>query len=135
MTDEEIATKVQKDLAICIPKFREAKVCDRNLIRVRQGVPHFAPGSYQYLLQAKTSISNLFMSGDWIITNHGSWSPEKAYLTGLEAANLVIERFGIGEKATIIPVESDEPQIQVARRINKTVREISKNLLPDFWLP
>jgi len=27
------------------------------------------------------------MSGDWIVTRHGSWSQEKAYVTGLEAAN------------------------------------------------
>ncbi|AFY78827.1 hypothetical protein Ple7327_3632 [Pleurocapsa sp. PCC 7327] len=135
MTDEEIVAKVHQDLATCVPEFREAKVVDRSIIRVRQGVTHFAPGSYQYLLRAKTSIPNLFMSGDWIVTNHGSWSQEKAYVTGLEAANLVIERFGIGEAAKIIPVEADEPHIQIARTINKTVRDIGKNLLPNFWLP
>jgi uncharacterized protein with NAD-binding domain and iron-sulfur cluster len=135
MTDEEIVAKVHQDLATCVPEFREAKVVDRSIIRVRQGVTHFAPGSYQYLLRAKTSIPNLLMSGDWIVTNHGSWSQEKAYVTGLEAANLIIERFGMGEAAKIIPVEADEPHIQIARTINKTVREIGKNLLPDFWLP
>jgi uncharacterized protein with NAD-binding domain and iron-sulfur cluster len=75
------------------------------------------------------------MSGDWIVTNHGSWSQEKAYITGLEAANLVIDRFGYGNKATIIPVEPDEPHIQVGRMINKTVRDWGKTVLPDFWLP
>jgi uncharacterized protein with NAD-binding domain and iron-sulfur cluster len=135
MSDEEIAQKVHRDLATCIPEFREAKISDRSIIQVRQGVTHFAPGSYQYFLKAKTSIPNLFMSGDWIITNHGSWSQEKAYVTGLEAANLAIERFEIGEKAAIIPIEPDEPHIQVARTLNKTIREINRNFLPDFWLP
>ena len=31
-------------------------------------------GSYQYMLRSKTSIPNVFMSGDWIVTDHGSWS-------------------------------------------------------------
>jgi uncharacterized protein with NAD-binding domain and iron-sulfur cluster len=75
------------------------------------------------------------MSGDWIVTRHGSWSQEKAYVTGLEAANLVIERFGHGSKANIIPIEPDEPHIQLARTINQTVRGIVKAVLPEFWLP
>lgn len=135
MSDEQIVAKVHRDLATCVPEFKEAKVIDSAAIRVHQGVTHFAPGSYQYLLKAKTSIDNVFMSGDWIVTNHGSWSQEKAYVTGLEAANLVIEQLGFGNKANIIPIEADEPHIQVARMINKTVRDVGKSLLPDFWLP
>jgi uncharacterized protein with NAD-binding domain and iron-sulfur cluster len=135
MSDEEIVEKVQRDLAVCVPEFRDAKVIDSSIIRVSQGVTHFAPGSYQYLLPAKTDISNLFMSGDWVITRHGSWSQEKAYVTGLEAANLVIDHLGIGSKANIIPVESDEPHIQIARTVNQTVRGISESFLPKFWLP
>jgi uncharacterized protein with NAD-binding domain and iron-sulfur cluster len=134
-TDEQIVAKVHQDLATCVPGFREAKVIDHSIIRVSQGVTHFAPGSYQYLMKAKSPIPNLFMSGDWIITNHGSWSQEKAYVTGLEAANLVIEYFGTGDRAKIIPVEADEPHIQVARTINKTMRDLAKSFFPDFWLP
>ena len=134
MSDEQIVAKVKRDLEICIPEFRSAKVIDSSVIRVPQGVTHFAPGSYQSLLKATTSIKNVFMSGDWIVTNHGSWSQEKAYVTGLEAANLVIARFGYGNKANIIPVEPDEPHIQLARMVNKTVRDWGKGFLPNFWL-
>lgn len=135
MTDEQIITKVHKDLGTCVNNFQYAKVIDYSVIRVRQGVTHFAPGSYQYFLKSKTSIPNLYMSGDWIVTSHGSWSQEKAYVTGLEAANLVIEQFGMGIKANIIPVEPDEPHIQVMRSLNSTVRNIVQSFLPDFWLP
>ena len=135
MSDEQIVQKVHKDLAICVPQFREAKVIDSSVIRVRQGVTHFAPGSYQYLLPAKTKIENLFMSGDWIVTNHGSWSQEKAFVTGLEAANGVIDRFNYGRSANIIPVEPDEAHIQAMRMINKTIRDWSNSFLPNFWLP
>ena len=132
MSDEQIIEKVHRDVTTCIPEFGQAKVVDSSVIRVKEGVTHFFPGSYQYLLSAKTEIPNLYMSGDWIITGHGSWSQEKAYVTGLEAANLVIEEFGIGNKANIIPIEPDEPHIQVARNINQTIRDWTK-FLPNFW--
>ncbi|MGF1542363.1 MAG: FAD-dependent oxidoreductase [Pleurocapsa sp.] len=134
MSDEQIIAKVQRDLATCIPSFAKAKVTDSSIIRVKEGVTHFFPGSYQYLLTAKTAIPNLFMSGDWIVTRHGSWSQEKAYVTGLEAANSAIDKFGIGTKAEILPIEPDEPHIQVARDINRTIRSLT-SFLPNFWLP
>ncbi len=132
MSDEQIIDKVNRDVTTCIPEFGSAKVVDSSVIRVKEGVTHFFPGSYQYLLSVKTEIPNLYMSGDWIVTRHGSWSQEKAYVTGLEAANLVVEDFGMGSKANIIPIEPDEPHIQVARNINQTIRDWTK-FLPNFW--
>ncbi|MEM7593646.1 MAG: amine oxidase, partial [Cyanobacteria bacterium P01_A01_bin.83] len=104
------------------------------VIRVKEGVTHFFPGSYQNLMSATTKIPNLYMSGDWIVTNHGSWSQEKAYVTGLEAANLVIKRFGVGNKANIIPIEADEPHIKIARTINQTIKDLTQ-FIPSPWLP
>ncbi|MBD1934257.1 MULTISPECIES: hydroxysqualene dehydroxylase [Cyanophyceae] len=135
LSDEEIVPLVQRDLATCVPAFREAKVIDSSVIRLPNAVTHFLPGSYQYMLPGLTSINNVFMSGDWIVTRHGSWSQEKAYVTGLEAANLVISRFGRGSKALLLPVEADEPHIQFGRSINQTLRNFGKTLLPDLWLP
>ena len=135
MSNEEIIKKVHRDLTTCISDFGEAQIIDSSVIRIPQGVTHFAPGSYQHLLQVKTEIPNLFMSGDWIKTDHGSWSQEKAYVTGLEASNQVVNYFEQGKAANIIPVEKDEPHIELARTINKNLRALSKNLLPDFWLP
>ncbi|AOX01093.1 amine oxidase [Moorena producens PAL-8-15-08-1] len=135
LSDQQIIQKVQRDLGTCVSGFREANLIDSTVIRVPQGVTHFAPGSYQYMMQRTTSIENVFMSGDWIVTRHGSWSQEKAYVTGLEAANLVIRRFRQGNLAKIIPVDADEFHIQVTRKINKTVREFGQTLFSNFWLP
>lgn len=134
LSDGEIIKIVQGYLTTCIPEFRAAEIIDQSVVRVRQGVTHFFPGSYQYLLPAKTSLENVFMSGDWIINRHGSWSQEKAYVTGLEAANLVVEKFKLGEKANIMPVEADEEHIKFARMINKSVREVGKSIFPNIWL-
>ncbi|NET43782.1 FAD-dependent oxidoreductase [Okeania sp. SIO2B3] len=134
LSDGEIIKMVQTYLATCIPEFIEAEIIDQSVVRVREAVTHFFPGSYQYLLPTKTSFDNVFMSGDWIVNCHGSWSQEKAYVTGLEAANLVIDKFKLGQKANIIPVEKDEEHIQFARTINKSFREIGKSIFPNIWL-
>jgi uncharacterized protein with NAD-binding domain and iron-sulfur cluster len=135
LSNEEIVSIVRGYLAQCVPGFREAKVIDSSVIRLPRAVTHFAPGSYQYMLPAVTSLRNVFMSGDWIINRHGSWSQEKAYVTGLEAANLVIEQCQQGAAAEIIPIEADEAHIQVARSLNRQLRTWSETILPNFWLP
>lgn len=119
MEDEAILAMIQKDLTTCISEFREAKIVDHHIVRLPKAVTHFAPGSYRYLLPATTPISNVYMSGDWIVTQHGSWSQEKAYVTGLEAANRVISQFSQGNPATIISIEPDEPHIQLGRSLNR----------------
>ena len=134
LDDDQVLRQVQQDLAGCIPAFGEAKIVDHAVVRIPQGVTHFAPGSYRYLLPATTSFENLFMAGDWIVTRHGSWSQEKAYVTGLEAANRVIAALGQGQPAEILPVIPDEPHIQALRAVNRFVRQGLKGL-PSFWLP
>lgn len=135
LSDEEVVPLVQRYLTTCIPAFGEANVIDSSVIRLPRAVTHFAPGSYQYLLPVTTSFKNVFMSGDWVITRHGSWSQEKAYITGLEAANLAIAHLHHGTRAAILPVEPDEPHIQIARSLNQTIRHLGKTLIPDVWLP
>ena len=135
LDDDKIVEIVKQYLTTCIPAFGEAEIVDKTVVRLSQAVTHFFPGSYQYMLPATTSFSNVFMSGDWIVNRHGSWSQEKAFVTGLEAANLVIDLLGVGEKADIIPVEPDEEHIKVARTINRSLRDVSKSIFPNIWLP
>jgi uncharacterized protein with NAD-binding domain and iron-sulfur cluster len=132
MSDEAIIKKVHQDLITCIPDFATAEILDYSVVRVPQGVTHFSPGSYQHLLRVNTSIPNLFMSGDWIVNDHGSWSQEKAYVTGLEAANKTVKYFNEGKNANIIPVEKDETHIEIARIINQNIRTLTKNFSFDF---
>ncbi|MBE9078196.1 FAD-dependent oxidoreductase, partial [Romeria aff. gracilis LEGE 07310] len=134
LDDAEVVAQVQQDLAGCLPAFAEAKVIDHSVIRLPQAVSHFAPGSYRYLPTVTTSFLNLFMSGDWIANRHGSWSQEKAFVTGLEAANQVIDYLQVGQKAAIKAVTPDEPHIQAARQLNRAVRTVT-DPLTQFWLP
>jgi uncharacterized protein with NAD-binding domain and iron-sulfur cluster len=122
LSDEEVLPLVQANLAGCLPAFGDAQIIDASVIRLPQAVSHFAPGSYRYLLPGHTSLPNVYMSGDWIVTQHGSWSQEKAYVTGLEAANRVIAQCGVGNPAEIQPIVPDEPHIQIARWLNRALR-------------
>lgn len=135
LADNEIIPWVQSDLSGCIPAFAAANIVDASVIRLPQAVSHFAPGSYRYLLPRQTSLSNLFMSGDWIVNRHGSWSQEKAYVTGLEAANAVIRDSGLGEEAEILPIIPDEPHIQVARWGNRMMRQLLQSWVPQIGMP
>lgn len=135
LSQEQTVDRIHGYLATCVPEFRQATVIDSSVIRLSQAVTHFAPGSYSYSLSAHTPLANLWMSGDWIVNRHGSWSQEKAYVTGLEAANQVVERFGLGMPAAVVPVEADEAHIQIGRSLNHRFREWRSTWLPDFWLP
>ena len=114
-------------------------------------------------MRGSTSFGNMFMAGDWIISRQGSWSQvlffslvhyflaqkwrmtliwfcaltkqEKSYVTGLEAANRVVDFLGEGSFAKIIPVEQDEPHIEALRSLNRRFYEIREQLpLSDFFL-
>lgn len=135
LKDDQIVEKVKSYLTTCIKEFGKANVVDQAVVRFPKSVTHFFPGSYQYMMRGNTSIPNLFMAGDWIITRHGSWSQEKAYVTGLEAANRVVDYFGEGQFAKIVPVEDDEPHVQELRRLNRDFNQVRNQLpLSDYFL-
>ena len=47
---------------------------------------------------------------------------ERAYVTGLRAANFVVDQLGSGVHATILPVEPDEPYIAALKSAAKSVK-------------
>ncbi|KAG9130456.1 hypothetical protein Leryth_004413 [Lithospermum erythrorhizon] len=80
------------------------------------------------MMRGSTSFPNLFMAGDWVITRHGSCAQEKSYVTGLEAANRVVDYLEEGSFAKIIPVEEDEPHVQTLRNFNRRFNEVTSQL-------
>ena len=47
---------------------------------------------------------------------------ERAYVTGLRAANLVVDHLGSGMHANILPVEPDEPYIAALKGTAKSIK-------------
>ncbi|CAO2815648.1 unnamed protein product [Amaranthus hypochondriacus] len=124
LTDEQIAAKSMSYLSNYIKELADARIIDKEITRFPNSLTHFFPGSYKYSMRGSTSFPNLFMAGDWIINRHGSWSQEKSYVTGLEAANRVVDYLAEGGFAKIIPVEEDEPHIEALRNLSRNFNEI-----------
>lgn len=59
---------------------------------------------------------------------------EKAFVTGVEAANAVVKQLGVGKASTIIPLEDDEPHIQALRAVNGRAKQVVKALPGSGWL-
>ncbi|XP_065868894.1 uncharacterized protein [Euphorbia lathyris] len=135
LKDEQVVTKVISYLTKYIMDFEKARVVDQEVARFPKSLTHFFPGSYKHMMRGSTSFGNLFMAGDWIISRHGSWSQEKAYVTGVEAANLAVDFVGEGSFAKIIPVEEDEPHVEALRSFNRRLSEMSEEFpLFDYFL-
>ncbi|KMT01356.1 hypothetical protein BVRB_9g213700 [Beta vulgaris subsp. vulgaris] len=128
LSDEQISAKAMSYLSKCIKELADARIIDKEITRCPNSLTHFFPGSYKYSMRGSTSFPNMFMAGDWIITRHGSWSQEKSYVTGLEAANRVVDYLGTGTFAKIIPVEEDEPHIEALRNFNRSFKEFRAQL-------
>jgi hypothetical protein len=55
---------------------------------------------------------------------------ERAYVTGLRAANLAVQRLGRGRPAPIIDTEPDELHIAAAKQVNRSLRRSQQALVP-----
>ncbi|KAA3462813.1 Phytoene desaturase 3 [Gossypium australe] len=135
LNDELVTEKVISYLSKYINDLESACVVDKEIGRFPKRLTHFFPGSYKYMMRGSTSFPNLFMAGDWIITRHGSWLQEKSYVTGLEAANRVVDYLEEGSFAKVIPVEEDEPHIEALRSLNRRLNEIISQVpLSSYFL-
>lgn len=131
LSDEAIVEKVVNNLATCEPAFRSARVVDSAVVRAPRAVTHFSPGSNRHRPEQLTSFGNVVLAGDWVKgVPHGAngLSQERAWVTGLTAANLVVDRLGVGRKATVLPVEPDEPHIVAAKEANRRAKELIAGL-------
>ena len=126
LPDDEIVAKVKANLDRCEPDFKVASVTDSAVLKFPKAVTHFSPGSFKNRPFQATSVPNLFMAGDWVKgVDHGAngLSQERAYVTGLIAANLVCGHLGQGSQIPVRQVEPDEPHIRIGRQAVKTVKE------------
>ena len=131
LSDEAIVDKVKSNLDACESGFRGAKVVDYAVLRFPKAVTHFSPGSYANRPLQSTSIPNVFMAGDWVKgVPHGAngLSQERAYVTGLIAANRVCEHLGHGEVCDVLDVEADEPHIELGKDFVRGARQMASSL-------
>ena len=126
MSDEALVELVKERLSAMLPGFKSAAVIDSAVIRIPGGVTWFYPGSHRLLPPGRSAAArNLLFVGDYVRTGHGSWSQERAYVTGMEAANAIAGR----TVCNVIPLKPNEAHVQAGASAVRAVR----TLLP--WLP
>ncbi|KIY95975.1 hypothetical protein MNEG_11988 [Monoraphidium neglectum] len=125
LSDDQIVQRLVDHIRVCEPGFKGANVVDSA------AVTHFSPGSHSSRPFQSTSIPNLFLAGDWVKgVDHGAngLSQERAYVTGLIAANLVVGKLQQGLPAQILDVEKDEPHIAAGRAAVEALRGLAGGL-------
>ena len=123
LSDEEIAAKAKADLDTMLGEpCRAASVADRAVVKLPNAVNWYFPGSYDSMPDlASSSIPNAYFVGDLVRTRHGSWSQEKAYVTGLQAANVIAGR---EPDAGVVPLKPDEPHVAAGRSAVSLARTV-----------
>lgn len=123
MSDKDIVVKVKRDLDILLGiKCEQSQVADAAVVRLPEGVNWYFPGSYKSMPDLKSSsLMNLYFAGDIVRTRHGSWSQEKAFVTGMEAANLLLRR-PVDEN--VLAMRSDEAHVKLGRNIVTSARTL-----------
>lgn len=123
MNDVDIVHKVKRDLDKILGEgCALAKVDDAAIVRLPNAVNWYCPGSYSNLPDLKSNtISNAYFAGDLVKTQHGSWSQEKAFVTGVEVANLILER---KKSNDVIPLSPDEQHVAFGRTLFSTSKKI-----------
>lgn len=126
MSDEDIVQKVMTDLnTILGVDCATSTVIDAAVVRLPQGVNWYYPGSYQYMPDVKaTTLENAFFAGDLVRTRHGAWSQEKAFVTGMEAANLIRGR---PIEQGVIPLPKDELHVAFGRSLVSSFQSLLTN--------
>jgi hypothetical protein len=141
LTDDALVDILMKDLLpAAIPEFRKAKVVDSWVGKFPGAVSWFSPGSFARRppLQGAPEIQNIKCAGDWVRMGdleHGAKGlcQERAYVSGLQAANLLLDEVVGNSRANIhpvLPVREDEAQFKAGIALNKQVMQF----LPRFWV-
>ena len=123
MDDKSIVEKAKADLDTMLGKDCEgAKVVDAAVVKLPQAVNWYSPGSYANMPDVRSEeLPNVYFAGDLVRSRHGSWSQEKAFVSGVEAANAILQR---RPSHGIIPLDPEEFHVQLGRTAVTTFKTI-----------
>jgi len=123
LSDEDIVAKAKSDLNTMLgSSAKDATVLDAAVVRLPGAVNWYFPGSYEKLPSVSSdTLPNVYFAGDLVRSRHGSWSQEKAFVTGVEAANALLDK---PLMQGIIPLQPDEPHVQAGRAAVNAVRTV-----------
>lgn len=124
-TDAELVEASRRVLERTDARFASARVIDSAVVRLPSGATWFYPGSGAHAPQTVCrALRNVCFAGDYVrrgegVAEHGSWSQERAFVSGVDAANAAAG----AQIATPIPLPADEPHVALVRAAARTARE------------
>lgn len=141
LSDEDITQMLMSDLLpSAAPVFSSAKLVDSWVGRFPGAVSWFAPGTFRKrppLEGVPSAVGNLVCAGDWVRMGeleHGAKGlcQERAYASGLKAANLLLERTcqDMIRLHPVLEVREDEIQYKASIALNRQIMKY----LPRFWV-
>jgi hypothetical protein len=138
LSNEEIVRTLMEDLLPkSVPGFAQASIVDSHVQRFPGAVTWFSPGSYSKRPPLQTSIKNLVCAGDWVRlgdreTRAKGLCQERAYISGLEAANALARSGALGSQHSrqheVLEIRDDEAQVVAGRQFNRLVADALKPL-------
>jgi uncharacterized protein with NAD-binding domain and iron-sulfur cluster len=136
--DAELIRIVTEELLpAAVPDFASAQVVDSWVGRFPGAVSWFAPGTYgkRPPIEGAMEIVNLKCAGDWVRLGdreHGAKGlcQERAYVTGLEAANALLRLDRAAQLHGVLPVREDEVAFRIAVAANRQIMKF----LPRIWV-
>jgi len=136
LSDQAIVDCLMHDLLpMAHAAFRSAQLVDHEVRRYPASVSLFSPGSFQKRPPLETSLDSVVCAGDWVRMGAREFGAkglcqERAYVSGLEAANSLLRRRIVEGCAAsrswqhpVIPIREDEPQVLLGRALNKLVMD------------
>jgi len=124
MENDDVTTIAVRALcaALEIPDVVTESVLEVSVVRAKNAVSHFCVQSASSSPPVKLQ-ENVFICGDWVDrTGHGSWSTEKAVVTGRQAAASLAKNIGLHCDIKVIPVAPETQQLSTLRQIARALR-------------
>ena len=91
-SDAEILRWTLSDLAIVDPAMVGEAVTHYTINRHRALFTRYGPHQYSVRPKTRCGTLGLYLAGDWVNTPWSAWMMERAIISGLRAANAVLER-------------------------------------------
>lgn len=120
-SDAQLVGRAKRLLETVEPRCIPARVVDAAVVRLPSSATLFFPGSADALPPTRSAaVSNLCFAGDYVRIPHGSWSQERAFVSGMLAANAAAGR----TVAEPIPVPPSEPHFALGRAAAGALRAL-----------
>jgi isorenieratene synthase len=92
-TEASLRQELLEGMWLAYPETRDAKILEERML-VRRDCPAFAPGSHAMRPRPRTDAAEIVLAGDYVKLPFASALMERATVTGMMAANALLEERG-----------------------------------------